>query len=95
MGMGGGDRRVHLNAALSPRLDLVLAAATGLSLLLFFYHVRLSLKPSHFPFVLDAEQKDDARGHGLDAWEILFALSIATCVWRIGGEGHSLRTASS
>eukprot|EP00957_Ditylum_brightwellii_P181381 13816768-Ditylum_brightwellii.AAC.1 len=74
----------HHNAVLPSRMSklLFLITATGtVSLLFFFYRIRISFKPSRFLF-LDAEQKDDARGYGLEIWEILLCLCIPVLTWR-------------
>jgi hypothetical protein len=56
-----------------------LSAAVTISLLILFYNVRISLKPSG---VIDAEEKDDERGRGLEIWEVLLCSCIPLLTWR-------------
>ncbi|KAL7493415.1 hypothetical protein ACHAWT_002429 [Skeletonema menzelii] len=55
-----------------------LSAAVTISLLILFYNIRISLKPSGF----DAEQKDDERGRGLDIWEVALCLCVPIITYR-------------
>ena len=56
-----------------------LSATVTISLLFFFYHIRIKIKPSG---KLDAEQKDDERGHGFEIWEILLTSCVPLLTWR-------------
>src|SRR6056300_1863355 len=56
-----------------------LSVTVTISLLFFFYRIRIKIKPSG---KLDAEQKDDERGHGFEIWEILLASCVPLFTWR-------------
>lgn len=55
-----------------------LSSALTIFLLILFYNIRISLKPSG----IDAEQKDDERGRGLDVWEVALCLCIPLLTYR-------------
>ena len=57
----------------------MLSITVTISLLFFFYHIRIKIKPSG---KLDAEQKDDERGHGFEIWEILLTSCVPLFTWR-------------
>lgn len=70
------DATLRLLPSRIASLLFVTSAVVTISLLIVFYHIRISLKP------LDVEYKDDARGPGLEIWEVLFCSSIPLTTWR-------------
>ena len=81
-----GDKGIIESRRRAGGLGLALfaiVAALTVSLLLLFYHIRVSIKPYRFPHsIFDAEQKDDTRGPGLDLWEVIICSLVPFLLWR-------------
>ena len=80
----GTKSSVCTSGKVPKRLGLAIITLTcivTISLALFFWHIRISIRPSRWPPV-DVEKKDDERGHGLDLWELVVCCLVPAVVWR-------------